>query len=113
MQGKVRKAVKKHAFTTKYVSPNQPILVGFAPFEQQLTRENRSVKMAKAIPWDSIVVHYDRLFTSSEGRPPISGRVMLGALKIKHIEKLSDRATILHIRRICSCNTFGLHQVYK
>lgn len=99
MQGKVRKAVKKHASTPKYVSPNQLILAGFeTPFEQQLTKENRWVKMAKAIPWDSIVVHYDRLFTSTEGRPPISGRVILGALMIKHIENLSDRATILHIQ---------------
>jgi transposase, IS5 family len=99
MQGKVIKAVKKHASTPKYVSPNQLILAGFeTPFDQQLTRENRWVKMAKAIPWDSIVVHYDRLFTSTEGRPPISGRVILGALMIKHIENLSDRATILHIQ---------------
>jgi hypothetical protein len=99
MQGKVIKAVKKHASTPKYVSPNQLVLSGFeTPFEQQLTRENRWVKMAKAIPWDSIVVYYDRLFTSTEGRPPISGRVILGALMIKHIENLSDRATILHIQ---------------
>ena len=68
------------------------------PFEQQLTTENRWVKMGKAIPWDSKVVYYDKLFTATEGRPPISGRVILGAMMIKHIEGLSDRATILHIQ---------------
>ena len=54
--------------------------------------------MGHDIPWDAIVVHYNKLFSSSEGRPPISGRVILGAIIIKHIEGLSDRKTIQHIR---------------
>lgn len=99
MQGKQIKGSKKHASTPRYVSPNQLTLVGFeTPFEQQLTTENRWVKMAKAIPWDRIVVYYDQLFTGTEGRPPISGRVILGALIIKHIEGLTDRGTIQHIQ---------------
>lgn len=99
MQGKPPKASKKRALTPQYISPNQLTLPGFeTPFEQQLTNDNRWVKMAAAIPWDMIVVHYDRLFSSCEGRPPISGRVILGALMIKHIENLTDRATIQHIR---------------
>lgn len=99
MQGKAVKVVKKRAATPQYISPNQLTLPGFdTPFEQKLTSQNRWVKMAKAIPWDRIVPHYDKLFSSAEGRPPISGRVILGALMIKHIEALSDRATILHIQ---------------
>lgn len=99
MQAKLSKQAKKCASTPRYISPNQLTLVGFeTPFEQQLTTENRWVKMAKVIPWDSIVVCYDKLFTATEGRPPISGRVILGAMMIKHIEGLSDRATILHIQ---------------
>ena len=54
--------------------------------------------MADAIPWDKIVGHYDNLFKSAEGRLPISGRVILGAMMIKHIESLTDRGTIQHIR---------------
>ena len=99
MQGKESKARKKPAVTPRYISPNQLTLLGFeTPFEQKLSKYNRWVKMAEAIPWDSIVVHYDKLFQSTEGRPPISGRVILGAMMIKHIENLSDRATILHIQ---------------
>ncbi|MBC7508977.1 MAG: transposase [Ferruginibacter sp.] len=48
--------------------------------------------------WDNIVPQYDKLFSSAEGRPTISGRVILGALMIKHIGALSDRATVLHIQ---------------
>ena len=99
MQGDRSNSIKKRASTPNYVSPNQLTLCGFeTPFEQQLTTQNRWVKMGKSIPWDKIVPHYDKLFSSKEGRPPISGRVILGAMIIKHIEKLSDRATILHIQ---------------
>ena len=99
MQGKSLKASKKLASTPRYVSPNQLTLAGFeTPFLQKLTSENRWVKMADAIPWDQIVGHYDNLFQSAEGRPPISGRVILGAMMIKHIEVLTDRRTIEHIQ---------------
>ena len=99
MHGKNEKVVKKRASTPGYVSPNQLTLVGFeTPFHHQLSKSNRWVKMAQAIPWDSIVCHYNKLFTSREGRPPISGRVVLGAVVIKHYLNLSDRETIAQIR---------------
>ena len=92
MQAKSATGSKKRAATPHYISPNQLTFLGFeTPFEQKLTTENRWVKMGQAIPWDAIVVHYNKLFSSSEGRPPISGRVILGAIIIKHIEGLSDQ----------------------
>ena len=98
MQGKSDKRPKKLAAKPAYISPNQLTLVGFeTPFVQQLNKNNRWVKMSQAIPWDKIVPYYDQLFSSSEGREPISGRVIIGALIIKHIEGLTDRATIQHI----------------
>ena len=54
--------------------------------------------MAERIPWDSIVHHYDKLFTAKEGRPPISGRVVLGAVIIKHLLHLTDRETIAQLQ---------------
>ena len=99
MQGKMDKRPKKLAERPTYISPNQLILAGFeTPFENQLCKDNRWVRMAKAIPWDNIVPFYNQLFDSSEGRAPISGRVIIGAMIIKHIEGLTDRATILHIQ---------------
>jgi hypothetical protein len=99
MQGKSDKRPKKLAVKPSYISPNQLTLAGFeTPFEQQLNKDNRWVKMAQAIPWDKIVPFYDHLFGSSEGRAPISGRVIIGAMIIKHIEGLTDRSTIQHIQ---------------
>ena len=40
---------------------------------------------------------YDKQFQSNEGRPAISGRVVLGALIIKHILHLTDEETIHQI----------------
>jgi transposase, IS5 family len=99
MQGNLKKISKKGAVTPQYVSPNQLTLCGFeTPFEQALTSENRWVKLSKHIPWDQIVGKYDMQFKSEEGRPPISGRVVIGAVIIKHLIGLTDRETVLQIQ---------------
>lgn len=99
MQGNSKGPSRKRASTPGYVSPNQLVLAGFeTPFEQKLTRENRWVKLAHNIPWDRLVKYYDDLFPSKEGRPPISGRVILGAVIIKHMGNLTDRETVAQIQ---------------
>ena len=99
MQGNSKGPSRKRASTPGYVSPNQLVLSGFeTPFEQKLTRENRWVKLAHNIPWDRLVKYYDDLFPSKEGRPPISGRVILGAVIIKHLGDLTDRETVAQIQ---------------
>ncbi|MCY7421007.1 MAG: IS5 family transposase [Chitinophagaceae bacterium] len=99
MQAKPRKAVRKRASTPVYVSPNQLTLWGFeTPFGQALTTTNRWIKQSRLLPWDKIVRHYDVQFKSEEGRPPINGRVVLGALIIKHMLYLSDRETVQQIQ---------------
>ncbi len=55
------------------------------------------MRLAHSIPWDEIVSVYDKQFSSTEGRPPLSGRIIIGALIIKHLETFTDRATIEHI----------------
>ncbi|MEO6231998.1 MAG: IS5 family transposase [Ferruginibacter sp.] len=98
MQGKPLKEVRKRAVTPQYVSPNQLTICGFeTPFSQALSSENRWVKLSGLIPWDKIVTQYDKQFKSNEGRPPISGRIVLGAVIIKHLLSLTDRETILQI----------------
>lgn len=98
MQEKPKASRKKLAATPTYVSPLQLSLEGFeTPFERRLLKSNRWVKLATLIPWDRIVPLYDKSFSSTEGRPPINGRVVIGALIIKHIESLTDRATLQHI----------------
>jgi transposase, IS5 family len=103
MQGMDSKNVinskNRSASKRKYISPNQLTLCGFeTPFEQKLTRLNRWVKLAGLIPWDKIVHKYESQFRSVEGRRPINGRVVIGAVIIKHMLSLDDRETIEQIQ---------------
>ena len=98
-QEKPIKSNRRLASTHKYISPNQLTLDGFeTPFEHQLTIENRWVKLAKLLPWDSVISLYNKKFSSKEGRPPINGRIVIGAVIIKHMLNLSDRETIAQIQ---------------
>ena len=73
MQAKSATGTKKRAATPHYISPNQLTLLGFeTPFEQKLTTENRWVKMAHDIPWDAIVIHYDKLFSFPNAVHPLA-----------------------------------------
>lgn len=60
----------------------------------QLSANNRWVKLAALIPWDELAAIYGRSFHSKLGAPSVDARVVIGALIIKHKLKLDDRGTI-------------------
>jgi transposase, IS5 family len=100
MQGIMTKPVKKCAASPKYLSPGQSVIAGFeTPFTQKLDPNNRWIILANSIPWDTIAGVYNKTMTGSkEGRPPLSARIVLGAIMIKHINDWSDEDTILHVQ---------------
>jgi transposase, IS5 family len=100
VQGKMNLPQKKRASPPQYVSPSQWVLPGFeTPFSQKLDPNNRWVLLSKRIPWDKIASVYNRrMSASSEGRPSLSARLVLGALFIKHLNNWDDRETILQIQ---------------
>jgi transposase, IS5 family len=100
VQGKMKLPRKKCASSPKYVSPSQTILPGFeTPFSQKLDPNNRWIRLSKRIPWDKIASVYNKqMSSSSEGRPALSARLVVGALFIKHINNWDDRETILQIQ---------------
>lgn len=87
---------KKLAPTPKYLSPAQLTLEGFeTPFERSLNPQNRWVVLARLIPWDEICnIYLKHTGISPTGRPPISPRIVLGSLIIKHLCNLDDRETV-------------------
>lgn len=91
---------KKRASPPQYVSPSQTTIPGFeTPFAQKLDPMNRWVLLSKRIPWDMIAGVYNRQMSgSAEGRPPLSARVVVGALFIKHFNNWDDRETVLQIQ---------------
>jgi hypothetical protein len=51
MHGKPARGAQKLAVAPKYVSPTQLTLAGFeTPFDQQLSPNNRWVRLARSIP---------------------------------------------------------------
>ena len=99
MQGNMQKDSKRRASTPSFVSPSQLVLAGFeTPFSQQLRRTNRWVVLAGKIPWDDICnVYTKQVGLSRTGRPPISPRIVIGSLLIKHMCNLDDRETVAQI----------------
>lgn len=83
----------------KYDSPAQITIEEFkTPFHASLLPDNKWVKLSMAVPWDKFASAYMSMMTKDFGRPGISPRVVLGALIIKHIEKLDDRGVIAAIQ---------------
>ncbi|MEI6578617.1 MAG: IS5 family transposase [Eubacteriales bacterium] len=92
----MKKNRKTCAPSPKYVSPKQLVMDGFeSPFEKKLNPENRWVVLANLIPWDEICSLYlKHVGISDTGRPPLSPRIVLGSLIIKHICNLDDREAV-------------------
>jgi len=83
----------------KYNSDRQLTIEEFkTPFQTSLLTDNRWVKLSKMVPWDKFASVYMSMMTVDFGRPGISPRIVLGALIIKHLEKLDDRGVIAAIQ---------------
>jgi len=68
------------------------------PFENELDPDNRWVRMAELVPWDDMAqVFFDSL-SEDQGRPSVDLRIILGALLVKHIQRLGDEDTIDYIQ---------------
>ena len=83
----------------KYISQKQLSIAEFrTPFHAKLLENNRWVQLSKVVPWDKFASAYMSMMTTNFGRPGISPRIVLGALIIKHMEKLDDRGVIAAIQ---------------
>ena len=80
-------------------SQTQLTLDGFeAPFERSMDKNNRWVKLSACIPWDELANAYYQSFNASTGRPAKEGRLVIGAVIIKHKLKISDEETVAQIQ---------------
>lgn len=79
-------------------NPNQLKFEAFkTPFEAQMNRNNRWVKLAELIPWEELIPVYAKRM-SEFGRPALSPRIAIGALIIKTTLALSDEETVAQIQ---------------
>lgn len=79
--------------------PGQLSLPNFyLPFGGKLSSENRWVKLAKLIPWETCEAEYAAQFSEGIGAPAKSFRMALGAVIIKERLGTSDAETVEQIR---------------
>jgi len=78
---------------------NQLSIVGFeSPFEKSLDPTNRWIRLSNLIPWDDICnIYLSQNKKSDTGRTPLSPRLVLGSIIIKHLCNLDDREVVLQI----------------
>jgi len=80
-------------------SPNQLMFDGFeTEFEKWLEPDNRGVLLSRVIPWEELSAAYEMSLSVHTGRPAKDGRLVIGAVIIKHKLCLSDEETIEQIR---------------
>ena len=83
----------------RYNSINQLSIEEFkTPFQTKLNPENRWVKLTQLLPWDEMAGIYYKAMSVDKGAPSIDARIVIGAMIIKHKQKLDDRDTITAIQ---------------
>lgn len=98
----------------QYTPENQLSIEEFkTPFEVVLSSDNRWVKLSKIVNWDKFAQKYILMMNQGFGRPGVAPRVVLGALIIKHMEKLDDRGTIRMIQENPYMQYFRAERVFN
>ncbi|MEL7588299.1 MAG: IS5 family transposase [Prolixibacteraceae bacterium] len=88
------------------------------PFEQALDKENRWVKLASLIPWDSLAAVYCRKLDAGTGRKSVNIRTVIAALIVKHKLRLDDRGTVemiqgnIYLQYFCGLKCFTTAPVF-
>ena len=97
----------------KYTPSNQLTLTRFShPFDQELSPENRWVKLSEIVPWDALASVYLKQLSSSSGRESVDARMVIGAIIVKHKLCISDRETVamisenIYLQYFCGLTAF-------
>jgi hypothetical protein len=103
----------------KYTPANQLTLEGFShPFDQELSLDNRWVKLARLIPWDALAEVYSKQLNSTLGRESIDARMVIGAIIVKHKLGLDDRGTVsmvsenIYLQYFCGLTSFQTREPF-
>lgn len=97
----------------KYTPSSQLVLKDFShPFDNELSPDNRWVKLAEVVPWDELANIYAKALRTDRGRESIDIRMVIGALIVKHKLGLDDRGTVemisenIYLQYFCGLTSF-------
>jgi len=89
------------------------------PFETELDKENRWVKLASVIPWDKLANVYSQHLQTDSGRKSVDIRIVIAALIIKYKLRLDDRDTVemikenIYLQYFCGLKEFTTKEVFN
>ena len=66
------------------------------PFAEALDQSNRWIRLSELVDWQKLELAYAKTF-SHTGRPGLSGRMVIGALIVKHKLQISDEEALQQI----------------
>ncbi len=119
MQGFSYFYIKTYALMINYTPQNQLSLEMFKhPFEKDLDKENRWVKLAALIPWDDLAEVYSKGLEIDSGRLTVDLRIVIAALIVKHKLGFDDRGTIemikenIYLQYFCGLKGFTTKKVF-
>jgi hypothetical protein len=102
-----------------YTPQNQLSLEMFKhPFETNLDKDNRWVKLASLIPWDDLASVYSQKLQSDSGRLTVDVRIVIAAIIVKHKLRLDDRGTVemikenIYLQYFCGLKSFTTKRVF-
>lgn len=93
-----------------------PLFAELFPFGGRIDDNNRWLKIAQLIPWNSLEQTYSRHFADS-GRPAHDARLVIGLLLLKHLTGASDREITQlarenpYMQAFCGLDTFAAGQL--
>jgi len=103
----------------RYTSQHQLTLDLFKhPFEEELDPQNRWVKLASIVPWDSLAGIYSYKLNTDSGRLSVDARHVIAALIVKHMLGLDDRGTIemvkenIYLQYFCGLRSFTTKKLF-
>ena len=98
-RAKVTKNLADRRTMITFEDPHQQSLEDFIlPFGGKLDGRNRWIRLAEVMPWEVLSEVYHRSLSPKMGRSALPARIVVGALIIKHMLKLTDEETIEQIR---------------
>lgn len=75
----------------------KPLFAELFPFGGKIDEQNRWLKIAALIPWESLEQAYSRNFGET-GRPAHDARLVIGLLLLKHMTRASDAEIVQLVR---------------
>lgn len=97
----------------------QELFKELMPWGGRLNENNRWMRLEELIPWEELEEEYSKYFADNRGRPGLDSQLVLGAICIKHMLKLSDEDAVEQVlenpymQAFCGLESFATENLFN